>query len=89
MQAVLVDIDFIDVAPAPLFSAFGRLDDRMMRCSEVGACVPVFRRVATAYMAAFQAHAQMDPCIARLQAIFAAFGRRLYRFHMIFDMLTG
>jgi hypothetical protein len=69
-----LQIDFVDVAPAPVFATLGGLDEGMAGLVEVGAGVAVFRRVATAHLAAFQAHAQVDPGIAGLEAFFAAPG---------------
>ena len=61
---LLVEIDLVDVAPAPFLSALGGCDDRVLRGAEVGTSVAIFRRVAAADMAAFQAHAQMHPGVA-------------------------
>jgi hypothetical protein len=55
----------------------------------MGARVTVFGRVATADMAAFQAHAQVNPGVAGLQAIFAALCRRFHWLDVIFPMSTG
>ena len=43
----------------------------------------ILRRIAAAHMAALQAHAQMHPRVARLQALFASLGVRLHVLHVI------
>jgi len=50
----------------------------VVRGVEMGARVAVFRRVAAADMAALQAHAQVHPGVAGLDAPFAALGSRLH-----------
>jgi hypothetical protein len=67
-----VDVHFVDVTPSPFFSAFGRLNDGVMRGSKMGASMPVLRGIATADMPAFKAHAQMHPGVSDLETIFAA-----------------
>src|SRR4029077_4221264 len=44
----------------------------MLRAMEVLGRMLVFRRVAAAHVAAFQAQSQMDPAISHLQALLAA-----------------
>jgi hypothetical protein len=56
---------------------------------EVGAGVAILRGVATADVAALKAHAEMDPGVAGLEAIFAAFGRGFDFLDVIFDVTAG
>ena len=49
----------------------------MIRSLEMLGGVLVPGRIATPHMAAFKADAQVNPCIADLEAILAAFCRRL------------
>ncbi|CAA9259620.1 MAG: hypothetical protein AVDCRST_MAG93-2129 [uncultured Chloroflexia bacterium] len=44
----------------------------MLGCTEVFGGVLVLRRVAAAHMAAAQAHAQVNPGVAQLEALLAA-----------------
>ena len=45
--------------------------------------------VATPYMTALKAHAEMNPAIAGLEAVFAAFGGRLYGFNVFLCVSAG
>ena len=73
-----LQIRLVDIAPAPVFAALGRLDQRVLRGMKVRARVTVLRRVAATHVAALQAHAQVNPRVAGLQALFAALGLRLH-----------
>jgi hypothetical protein len=53
----LIQIHVVDVAPAPFFSAFGGLNDGMLRLGKVGAGMTVLGRVAAPNIPALQAHA--------------------------------
>ena len=44
----------------------------MLRRMEVLGCVPVLRTVTAAHVTAMQAHAQVNPGVAGLQALFTA-----------------
>jgi hypothetical protein len=48
----------------------------MLRRAEVFRCMPVFRSVTTADVAAGSAEAKMHPCVAGGEALFAACGIR-------------
>jgi hypothetical protein len=78
---------FVDVAPAPIFAGFKGLDDGMLRLVEVASGVLVFRRIATAHVAALETQAQMHPVIAHFQALFATIAAW---FHVpdLFDVST-
>ena len=59
----------IDVAPHPRFARFNRADERMLGLMEVLGRVLILRRVAAAYMPAFEAKPQMHPGVPPLHAI--------------------
>jgi hypothetical protein len=48
----LLDYDFIDVAPSPVFAWLERAHDRMARCPEVGRRVTILRGIAAADVSA-------------------------------------
>jgi hypothetical protein len=73
-----VELDFVDVAPTPVFAGFVRLHDGMVNSMEVFRRVLVLRGVAAADMAASHAQAQVNPCVAHFQTLFAAAGVRFY-----------
>jgi hypothetical protein len=58
----------------------------MLSCAEVSPRMAIFGRIAAADMAAFQAHTQVHPGVASLQAVFTTLGRRLNRLYMVFYM---
>jgi hypothetical protein len=60
-----------------------------MRGGEMGASMAIFGRIATADMAALKTHAQVDPRIAGLEAVFAALGGRLYGFDVFLCVSAG
>jgi hypothetical protein len=62
----------IDVAPAPIFAGFERLDNRVLGVMIMFGGVTVGRVIAAADVAANEADAQMHPAAAYPQAIFAA-----------------
>jgi hypothetical protein len=55
----------------------------------MGARVAIFGRIATADVAAFEAHPQMYPGIADFQAIFATLGVRLYFLQVFSNVSAG
>jgi hypothetical protein len=70
-----VQLELIDVAPTPVFTRLKRPHDRVITMvMEVLGCVLPNRGIATAYMSAFQAQAQVHPGLAYLQAFFATVG---------------
>ncbi len=60
----------------------------MLRRVEVLCRMPVFGRITTTHMTAYQAHAQVNPRVTGLQALFAAVGVRLHVSDLI-EMGTG
>jgi hypothetical protein len=78
--AWLLYVNFIYIAPAPVFSRFERLDDRMMNLVKVFCGVLVLRAVATSNVTAREAKAQMNPGVSHFEALFAAFAAGLHFF---------
>ena len=72
---ILVQHDFVDVAPAPIFAGLEGSNDRVLRGVKMFCCVAIFRRITAADVAASQAHTQVNPSPAHLETFFAA-GRR-------------
>jgi hypothetical protein len=70
----------IDVAVSPVFIWLSRADDGVMRRFKMLAGMLILRLIAAAHMAALQAHAQVQPRLAQLQALLAALRVRLYAF---------
>src|SRR5579863_2262299 len=79
----LIKHEFVDVAPAPAFAGLDRLNDRVLAAMKVLGRVLVLRGIATAHVAADQAHPQMNPRVSGLQTFFATVGAGLY----VFDFL--
>jgi hypothetical protein len=65
-QSCEIEFEFIDVAPAPVFTGFQGLDYGMLGRMKVLGCVLVLRRIATTDMSAAHAQAQMHPLIVHL-----------------------
>lgn len=63
--------DLIDIAPDPGFSGFNGTHERMLGVMEVLGGVLVLRRVATTHTSTLKTHSQMNPCVARLDALLA------------------
>jgi hypothetical protein len=61
---------FVHVAPDPLFSRLDGTHQRMPRGMKVSRGVLVLGGIAAAHVPAFQAHAQVDPGVAGLHAVF-------------------
>jgi hypothetical protein len=59
-----IELDLVDVTPAPGFARFERTHDGMFRAMEVFGGVFVFGGIAAADMSAFEAETEMDPGIA-------------------------
>src|SRR5713226_10051564 len=78
----------VDIAPAPGFPSFQRSDDGMPGRVKVLGGVFVLGRIATAYVTAGEAEAQVYPGIPHLQTLFAALGAWTYVFDLI-QMLAG
>jgi len=60
----------INIAPAPIFAALERLNDRMLGGVIVFGGVLTFGLVTAADMPARQTHSQMDPGITELETLF-------------------
>jgi len=58
----------------------------MLGRAEVSSRMTIFGRIAAADVPALQAHTQVHPGVAGLQAVFATLGRRLNRLYMLFYM---
>jgi hypothetical protein len=83
----LLNLDLIHIAPAPFFSGFKGLNDRMMRGMEMLGRVAIGRTVATPDMTTGKTKPQMDPAAAGLETILATCGGRCYLLDFR-DMLT-
>jgi hypothetical protein len=64
----------VDVAVAPLFARLEGFDDCVLRLMKMLRGMFILRRVAAADVAADFTQAQVHPCVAHAQAVFAAFG---------------
>src|SRR6266545_4190807 len=76
VDSTLLDVDLVDVAPAPALPGLRRLHDRVAGRLEMLGRVLALRGIAAADVSAAEAHAQLYPRIARLEAALAAFRRR-------------
>ncbi len=83
-----VQLDLIDVAPAPVLARLKRLHDWMFRAMEMLRGVLVFRRVTATNVTAFQTKAQVYPAITRLQALLASPCVRSDLLNLV-EMFTG
>lgn len=70
---VLVQHDFVDVAPAPILAVLEGSNDGVLRGVEMSCGVTIFRRIAAAYVAAGQAQAKVHPRVAHQETLLAAF----------------
>jgi hypothetical protein len=70
--AALFQHDLVNIAPHPILSRLDRAHERMLAAVEVLGRVLVARIIAAADVATRQAHAQMYPLGAHLQAFLAA-----------------
>lgn len=87
---VLVQHDFVDVAPAPILAVLEGSNDGVLRGVEMFCGMAIFRRIAAAYVAADQAQAKMHPRVAYQEAFLAAFaaGRDFLNFLNVRACLT-
>src|ERR1700730_9001935 len=69
--------DLVDETPLPIFTGLKRLNDRMSGFAKVFGRVFVLRGIAAADVSAFEAHAQMNPLVAGLEAFLATGCARL------------
>ena len=81
-------LHLIDVAPDPALGGLDRADERVSNVFEVFRRMLVFRRIATSDVAADQAHAQVDPAISHLYALFANMLGGLRKFDFV-EMSTS
>jgi hypothetical protein len=79
----LTGLDFIHITPDPGLSRLDGAYQRMLGLMKVLGGVLIFGRVATAYMSTNQAHAQVDPSVANLDAIFAYMSVRFSYFDLV------
>jgi hypothetical protein len=63
--------DLVYVAPDPVFSGLDRTHDRVRSVVEVFGGMLVLRGIAATDVAAHHAHAEMNPGVAHLYALFA------------------
>src|SRR5690242_8079818 len=63
--------DLVDITPDPRFAWFNRADQGVLDFLEVFGRMLVFRRIATAHVAAREAQAQVHPRVSGLNALFA------------------
>jgi hypothetical protein len=68
---------FIGVTPSPILAGLDGLNDGMLRGVKMFGGVLVLRRIAAADVAAGETHAQMDPRVSDLEAVFTAARTRL------------
>jgi hypothetical protein len=73
----------VNVAITPIFARLEGFDDRVIRRMKMLCRVPVFRRIAAADVPARLAKAQVNPKIARFQAILAPVRARLDIFDFV------
>ena len=66
------ELEFVDIAPAPLLAGFQRFDNWMFRYMEMFCGVFVLRGIATTDVTATHAQAQVHPLIAGFQTFFAS-----------------
>lgn len=66
----LIKFEFVDITPRPAFARLDRLHDRMLRRVEMLGRVLVLRTVTAANVTTVKTHAQVNPGIASLQALF-------------------
>jgi hypothetical protein len=80
----LVEIHLVDAAPSPILSWFDGSYDRVPDFVEVRRGMAISGGIATANLAAFHAHAQVDPGSSDLETFLATPGLRRHLLHMIF-----
>jgi hypothetical protein len=87
LRRLIVDIDFVDVAPLPILAWLEGLNEGMLALSSVLTGVFIFGTIAAAYVTAGQAKSKVHPLIAALKTLFTALrsSRRnsFYRSNMI------
>jgi hypothetical protein len=78
---------FVNVAPHPIFAGLDRLHQRMLGGVKMLGGVLVLGGIATAYVAALQAYAQVHPIIPDLETLLAALGAR-FRSRTLFQVMA-
>jgi hypothetical protein len=78
-----IQLYFIDVAPAPVFTRLDRPHNRVLRRMKMLRSVFIFGVVAATHVPAFHAQPQMHPGIAQLYALFANVNFRVPNFDLI------
>src|SRR5215213_3401477 len=78
-----LDQHLVHEAPAPIFSWFEGLHYGVPGRAGVQCGMFVLTGVATAYMPAGQAHSQVNPRVARPQALLAPLGARLHVLYLV------
>jgi hypothetical protein len=62
-QSGEIEFEFIDVAPSPIFAGLQGFDDRMFQSMKMFGRMFVFRRIATADVAAVHTQTEMHPLV--------------------------
>jgi hypothetical protein len=70
-------------APAPIFAALKRLNNRVLGRMEMLGGVLVARRVAATNMAAAETFTEMNPAITSLETVFTTLGTRRHFTNLI------
>jgi|SRR5271156_609028 len=71
-----IQLHFLHVAPSPLLPGLDGAHDRVLGLMEMLRRVLAYGTVAAAYVSTDEAHAQMDPPLADLEALFTSSGVR-------------
>ena len=75
-DALLLENDFVHVAPDPIFAGLDGLHQGVMRSVKMLGGVLVLGRIATAHVSALQAQAQVNPRVAGFQTLLATLAER-------------
>src|SRR5882757_3903479 len=67
-----IEVEFVRIAPAPVFPGLKRLHNRMFDMPIVLAGMFVLGRIAAADVSAGKAEAKVDPAVAHLETLLAA-----------------
>ncbi len=82
-RPLLVYLDLIDIAPAPILPRLHRPHNRVLRRMKVLRRMFIRRGVAAPHMPALHAHPQMHPPPANLQTILTTLRRRLHLMNVV------
>jgi hypothetical protein len=83
LRGTLWQKNFVHVAPLPTFAGFEGAHHGMFGLMKMLGSMRIFGRVAAAYMSADEALPQVDPSVACLQALPAAFATGGYFFNFV------